>query len=125
MSFLNGFVAGCASSFSITSRLINKKPVPVFDTSMRFCSGAGSGWPGIPLTHHLMGMLFIGYSPPITSFCASSMTNRCQGSHPMSASMNIKCVDSLVCKNLAVSVLRALLIKLSLVMVSTVQSKPN
>ena len=123
MSLANGFTAGCESSFSNTSRLISKKPVPVLVTSTKLSTP--SSCPGIPFTHHLMGMLFIGYKPPITSTRRFNNTNRCQGSQPMSASINIKWVLSLVCKNLAVSVFRAREIKLSLVMVSTVHSMPS
>ncbi len=38
----------------------------------------------------------IGYNPPITSLSAFNNASKCHGSHPMSASINIKCVEYLV-----------------------------
>ena len=103
---------------------MSKKPVPVLVTSTRPL-GSFSSAPGMPLTHHLTGRDFIGYKPPITSLSAFSKASKCHGSQPMSASINIKCVEPSVQRNLAVRVLRARLISDSLVIVSTVQSMPN
>ena len=71
-----------------------------------------------------MGNDFLGYKPPITSLSAAIIPKIASGSKRMSASINIKCVACSLVIILAHKLLRALVTKDSLTMVSKLQFRP-